>query len=62
MSREERIFVAYETIALLTTVYLLFFTDHNFRWWSAIFIVFGDLFLAHLWPIYWLLKLLGLLW
>jgi hypothetical protein len=40
---------------LATLVYLLFFDGTQYNWWNWLLIVPIDVFLATIWPIYWLI-------
>jgi hypothetical protein len=39
---------------IATLVYLLFFDGTQYNWWNWLVIVPADVFLATIWPIYWL--------
>ncbi|RIA55725.1 hypothetical protein BXY53_0801 [Dichotomicrobium thermohalophilum] len=45
---------AYGVGGIATFVYLTFFDDVVYNWWNWILIIPINLFLAHIWPIYWL--------
>lgn len=38
-----------------TFVYLVFFDDYRYTWWNWLIVVPINLFLAQIWPLYWLL-------
>jgi hypothetical protein len=39
----------------LTFIFLTFFDNYNYNWWNWIFVIPFNLFLATIWPIYWIL-------
>lgn len=40
---------------LATLIYLVFFDGTVYNWWNWIFILPIDVFLATIWPIYWII-------
>lgn len=42
-----------------TLIYLMFFNT-NYNWWNWIIMIPINFFLAEIWPIYWILKVIGL--
>lgn len=42
-----------------TLIYLMLFHS-NYNWWNWIILIPINLFLAEIWPIYWLLRWMGL--
>jgi hypothetical protein len=41
--------------AIATAIYLIFLDGYNYTWWNWILAVPISLFLAEIWPLYWLL-------
>lgn len=41
--------------SIATAIYLLFFDGTDYNWWNWIIIIPVNLFLAEIWPIYWLI-------
>jgi hypothetical protein len=48
--------IAYHLGSLATLGYLLFFDGTHYTWWNWILIVPLDIFLAEIFPFYWLLR------
>ena len=49
------LYVAYHIGAIITFVKLSFFDGGEYNWWNWIIIIPLNLFLAEMWPIYWLI-------
>jgi hypothetical protein len=47
--------VMYHIGTVITFMYLSFFKDYGYTWWNWIFVVPINLFLAEIWPIYWVI-------
>lgn len=47
--------VVWQLGSLATAIYLLFFDGYTYNWWNWIIAIPLNLFLAEIWPIYWLL-------
>ncbi len=49
---------AWFAIDAATLVFLVFFDGTRYNWWNWMIIIPIDIFLATIWPVYWIFKLL----
>ena len=48
-------FILYHIVSIGTFVYLTFFDGYEYTLWNWIIVIPLNIFLAEIWPIYWLL-------
>lgn len=58
MNKGLLLLLMWQVCSFITLIYLLFFNS-SYNWWNWIIVIPINFILAELWPIYWLLKLVG---
>jgi hypothetical protein len=59
MDKGKLFFWVWQLGSIPTLIYLMFF-NANYNWWNWIIMIPINFFLAEIWPIYWLLRWMGL--
>lgn len=52
---EKSLFILYEVVSLATFIFLTFFDGYIYTSWNWIIAIPVNLFLAEIWPIYWII-------
>ncbi len=60
MNKKQALFFWLWQIGSIPTLIYLMFFNSNWNWWNWIILIPVNLFLAEIWPIYWLLRWMGL--
>lgn len=55
MDKGKLFFWLWQLGSIPTLIYLMFF-ESNYNWWNWIILIPLNIFLAEIWPIYWLIK------
>lgn len=55
VNRNSILMLLWQIGAIATAIFLIFFDGYKYNWWNWIIAVPLNLFLAEIWPIYWLI-------